>query len=668
MYETVHSLASHNGALFTGGDLTDSNGVRQQIGLFDGTNWSNHWRPSSNNAYVSCFLPFNGVLHATMADNYYVAGCYSSSSGCAYYSGSVLRLAGSEWQFIPSLSTSGFALTEHNGKLVFGGGHYGYSGLVRIFNSLSTDGDGDGICDDRDRCPDAYNPTQVDSDGDGFGDACDVCPIGNDSLDLDGDGVPDACDNCQLISNPGALTYVGGWARYQQPDLDGDGRGNACDNCPDHANPDQADSDNDGIGNACDSFTDSDNDGIADEVDTQPTVFSNNFANGTATGTIVYRGGTGVTLQIKGFVITGTPPRPAIRLTASGVTTSVSRPKFRKCNLLGTYSLSNGSSKFACGSVDVLCESGDVEIEHDMSGEIHSSWVPAGASAIIYENIQGETLLGTLVVGFDAPVLVDGAVVHPGESAAMGTPPVPDNDGDGIPNIQDNCPLIANADQLDADGDGFGDLCDNCPAVASRLQSDADGDGVGDGCDNCPTFASANQSDADGDGRGDECDACPLALSFSSQPVDVSGCQGGSMSLSASASGNGTLTYQWRRNGANLVNGVTAHGSTILGATTGLLTINAVQFGDEGIYDVVVTQSCDSVTAQSTAAIVSVLANLPGDLDCDGTIDATDLQTFIAVLTGVETDPTQAAAADMNGDGLTDGQDVQAFVSLIVTP
>ena len=35
-----------------------------------------------------------------------------------------------------------------------------------------------------------------------------------------------------------------------------------------------------------------------------------------------------------------------------------------------------------------------------------------------------------------------------------------DSDGDGIPNVSDNCPTVSNADQMDSDGDGFGDVCD----------------------------------------------------------------------------------------------------------------------------------------------------------------------------------------------------------------
>src|ERR671925_485511 len=40
---------------------------------------------------------------------------------------------------------------------------------------------------------------------------------------------------------------------------------------------------------------------------------------------------------------------------------------------------------------------------------------------------------------------------------------VPDVDADGIPDAEDNCLIVSNADQADADGDGFGDACELTP-------------------------------------------------------------------------------------------------------------------------------------------------------------------------------------------------------------
>jgi hypothetical protein len=69
--------------------------------------------------------------------------------------------------------------------------------------------------------------------------------------------------------------------------------------------------------------------------------------------------------------------------------------------------------------------------------------------------------------------------------------------------------------------------------------------------------------------------------------------------LDAKASGFGPLTYQWRKDGVPLFDG-----GPISGSQTATLTIDPVAFSDAGSYDVVVTDSCGSVT--SNTATLSV--------------------------------------------------------------
>ncbi len=85
----------------------------------------------------------------------------------------------------------------------------------------------------------------------------------------------------------------------------------------------------------------------------------------------------------------------------------------------------------------------------------------------------------------------------------------PDSDGDGIPDNQDNCPSAHNSDQTDSDGDGIGDLCDSTPAPPPAGPTDSDGDGHPDTSDNCPGSYNPDQMDSDGDGIGDPCDSTP---------------------------------------------------------------------------------------------------------------------------------------------------------------
>lgn len=118
-----------------------------------------------------------------------------------------------------------------------------------------------------------------------------------------------------------------------------------------------------------------------------------------------------------------------------------------------------------------------------------------------------------------------------------------DLDNDGILSTADNCPNVANQDQLNSDGDIQGDECDddddndgsvdtedcapldpsinpnaaeqidqidnNCDAIIDNVVDgpDTDSDGIPDAApDNCPNIANTDQLNSDNDAFGDLCD------------------------------------------------------------------------------------------------------------------------------------------------------------------
>jgi hypothetical protein len=107
-------------------------------------------------------------------------------------------------------------------------------------------------------------------------------------------------------------------------------------------------------------------------------------------------------------------------------------------------------------------------------------------------------------------------------------------------------------------------------------------------------------TDYDGDTRNatspdkgaDEFTVCS-SPSVSTPPASQTICASSSVTFSVTATGTPTPTYQWRKNGTN-----------ISGATASSYTINPVSSADAASYDVVLTNSCATVT--SSAATLTV--------------------------------------------------------------
>jgi len=133
-----------------------------------------------------------------------------------------------------------------------------------------------------------------------------------------------------------------------------------------------------------------------------------------------------------------------------------------------------------------------------------------------------------------------------------------DTDEDGTRDTEDNCPVVANPDQLDVDLDDVGNACDNCVDTSNPLQTNTDGDALGDACDDdddndgladseetiLGTNPIAADSDSDLISDGDEVQAGSDPLDPSSLPATLTNVSG-TLELLPGTNAVGTVTNRF---------------------------------------------------------------------------------------------------------------------------
>ncbi len=337
-----------------------------------------------------------------------------------------------------------------------------------IGDNADSDADGDGLADIID--PD---PRDKDTDDDGVRDGADALPEdASESLDSDKDGIGNNADNCKFVKN------------FNQADADQDGQGNACD----------TDDDGDGVADTEDDFPLDPNASVASDADGDGWPVGQDSDDNNAQlpeGDYVDTDGDGLA-NSGGLAPDDDDDNDGHNDDVDDFPTDPAEYKDSDDDGTGDNADTDDDNDSVPDTDDAFPFDGEKSADSDGDGVDDSADnCPTNAGPQTDSDEDGK---GNVCDGDDDNDGVsdedDRFHLNPEESE--------DLDGDGIGNNLDT----------DDDGDGVNDA-DELEAGTDPNHRDSDKDGNDDGDDNCPLVANVDQVDSDEDGLGNLCDDPP---------------------------------------------------------------------------------------------------------------------------------------------------------------
>ena len=357
---------------------------------------------------------------------------------------------------------------------------------VDVCEGLGGDSDHDGLCNAYDNCPYTPNYSQFDADNDGSPDQCDNCPYdpNPNQLDTDADTVGDVCDwdddgdlcadsmdddplnNRQVIGTKeyccASVCSTSEWTGFAGEDTDGDGWKNCMD----------CDDDDDGICDADlpDNFTGQDCDSCTGE-DPCPTFKNDTSCTITALCPPFEIENCFFLCGERFFIKLVSRINPADyivfdKIALSGNTLYIGMLPGK--TLSETSRALMGESFMAAVGAGPLASMQSLQFNGPPLALELWSRSPEQLVKILAEfypeGVQfGEDIANGKAVAIEVTDRDGLSELHVNATWVFGLDEddtVSDSDGDGVPDLADNCQDIPNPEQNDRDNDGFGDICD----------------------------------------------------------------------------------------------------------------------------------------------------------------------------------------------------------------